>query len=64
MRVRRATSDDAEAFAALMASVCESYGFEREGVRRDHCRRRDGTLRSSLMMSLLLEAQSRPSGGT
>jgi RimJ/RimL family protein N-acetyltransferase len=32
-----------------------SAGFEVEGVRRDHYRRRDGSLRSALMMALLLE---------
>ena len=32
----------------------ERYGFEVEGTRRDHYRRRDGTLRSSLIMALLL----------
>ncbi|MGI8731018.1 MAG: GNAT family N-acetyltransferase [Solirubrobacteraceae bacterium] len=30
-------------------------GFEVEGVRRDHYRRRDGSLRSSQIMALLLE---------
>jgi RimJ/RimL family protein N-acetyltransferase len=30
-------------------------GFEEEGVRRNHYRRRDGTLRSSLIMARLLE---------
>jgi putative acetyltransferase len=44
-----------------------SFGFEIEGERRRHYRRRDGTLRSSLLMARLLEPeldQSRPSGGT
>lgn len=31
-----------------------SCGFEVEGIRRDHYRRRDGTLRSSQIMALLL----------
>ncbi|MEY2514739.1 MAG: [ribosomal protein S18]-alanine N-acetyltransferase [bacterium] len=30
------------------------HGFEVEGLRRDHYRRRDGSLRSSLIMALLL----------
>ena len=44
----------------------ESYGFEIEGERRLHYRRRDGTLRSSLIMARLFvdEDQSRPDGGT
>jgi RimJ/RimL family protein N-acetyltransferase len=59
-------------------ALYESCGFEREGERRDHYRRRDGSLRSSVIMARLLEreraaaaatatgaaAQSRPSGGT
>jgi RimJ/RimL family protein N-acetyltransferase len=32
----------------------ERFGFEVEGTRRDHYRRRDGSLRSSLMMARLL----------
>jgi len=36
-------------------ALYEAYGFETEGVRRDHYRRRDGSLRSSRMMALLLE---------
>lgn len=32
----------------------ERYGFEVEGLRRDHYRRRDGSLRSSLIMARLL----------
>ena len=32
----------------------ERFGFEVEGVRRDHYRRRDGTLRSAQLMALLL----------
>ena len=35
----------------------ERYGFAVEGLRRDHYRRRDGSLRSSLIMARLL---SRP----
>jgi RimJ/RimL family protein N-acetyltransferase len=35
-------------------ALYERYGFEVEGLRRDHYRRRDGTLRSSLIMALLL----------
>jgi len=31
----------------------EETGFEREGVRRKHLRRRDGTLRSTVIMSRL-----------
>jgi len=43
---------DNERAIALYAS----YGFEVEGLRRDHYRRKDGSLRSSLLMGLLLEA--------
>ncbi len=35
-------------------ALYEKFGFEVEGLRRDHYRRRDGTLRSSLIMALLL----------
>jgi RimJ/RimL family protein N-acetyltransferase len=49
-------------------SLYASYGFEVEGLRRDHYRRRDGSLRSSLIMARLLspaaEPQSRPGAGT
>jgi RimJ/RimL family protein N-acetyltransferase len=31
------------------------FGFEQEGLRRDHYRRRDGSLRSSLIMARLFE---------
>lgn len=31
-------------------------GFEQEGLRRDHYRRRDGSLRSSLLMARLFDA--------
>lgn len=42
---------DNEAAIALY----ESMGFEREGLRRDHYRRRDGTLRSAVLMARLFE---------
>jgi putative acetyltransferase len=49
-------------------SLYASYGFEVEGLRRNHYRRRDGSLRSSLIMARLLtppaERQSRPGAGT
>ncbi len=32
-----------------------AMGFEREGLRRDHYRRRDGSLRSALIMARLFE---------
>jgi putative acetyltransferase len=32
-----------------------SFGFEQEGLRRDHYRRRDGSLRSALIMARLFE---------
>jgi putative acetyltransferase len=32
----------------------EAFGFEVEGIRRDHYRRRDGSLRSAQLMALLL----------
>ncbi len=35
-------------------ALYESFGFEVEGVRRDHYRRRDGSLRSAQIMALLL----------
>jgi RimJ/RimL family protein N-acetyltransferase len=47
-------------------ALYESYGFEVEGERRRHYRRRDGTLRSSLIMAHLLETRAidraRPAG--
>jgi RimJ/RimL family protein N-acetyltransferase len=36
-----------------------SYGFEQEGVRRDHYRRNDGSLRSAVIMARLLREQAR-----
>jgi ribosomal protein S18 acetylase RimI-like enzyme len=39
---------------ARAIALYESAGFEAEGLRRDHYRRRDGTLRSALLMSRLL----------
>ncbi len=38
----------------------ERYGFAIEGTRRDHYRRRDGSLRSSLIMSRLLSGEREP----
>ncbi len=35
-------------------ALYERFGFEVEGVRRDHYRRRDGSLRSAQLMALLL----------
>jgi RimJ/RimL family protein N-acetyltransferase len=35
-------------------ALYEKSGFEVEGLRRDHYRRRDGSLRSSLLMALLM----------
>jgi putative acetyltransferase len=52
---------------ARAIALYEAYGFEIEGERRHHYRRRDGTLRSSLIMARLLEPerdQSRPGAGT
>jgi len=54
---------------ARAIALYESFGFEVEGERRRHYRRRDGTLRSSLIMARLLEpepepGQSRPGAGT
>ncbi len=45
-------------------SLYAGYGFAVEGLRRDHYRRRDGSLRSSLIMARLLAPQSRPGAGT
>lgn len=41
-------------------SLYERYGFEIEGTRRDHYRRQDGSLRSSVIMAKLLH----PARGT
>jgi RimJ/RimL family protein N-acetyltransferase len=38
-------------------ALYERFGFEVEGLRRDHYRRRDGSLRSSQIMALLLEGR-------
>jgi RimJ/RimL family protein N-acetyltransferase len=38
-------------------SLYERYGFEPEGLRRDHYRRRDGSLRSALIMARLLHRE-------
>lgn len=35
-------------------ALYERFGFEVEGVRRDHYRRSDGSLRSAVLMALLL----------
>ena len=39
---------------ARAIALYESFGFEVEGERREHYRRRDGTLRSSLIMARIL----------
>ena len=44
-------------------ALYERHGFEVEGLRRDHYRRRDGSLRSSLIMARRV-GQSRPGAGT
>ncbi len=36
-------------------ALYESIGFAREGLRRNHYRRRDGTLRSAVLMARLFE---------
>ena len=36
-------------------ALYESIGFEREGLRRNHYRRQDGSLRSALIMARLFE---------
>jgi ribosomal protein S18 acetylase RimI-like enzyme len=36
-------------------SLYRSLGFEQEGVRRDHHRRQDGSLRSALLMARLFD---------
>jgi RimJ/RimL family protein N-acetyltransferase len=52
---------------ARAIALYEAFGFEVEGERRRHYRRRDGTLRSTFIMARLLEDegdQSRPGAGT
>jgi putative acetyltransferase len=50
---------------ARAIALYETFGFEVEGERRAHYRRRDGTLRSSILMARLLPGdQSRPGAGT
>jgi RimJ/RimL family protein N-acetyltransferase len=44
---------------ARAISVYASAGFEVEGLRRNHYRRRDGRLRSALLMARLLQADNR-----
>jgi RimJ/RimL family protein N-acetyltransferase len=39
---------------ARAIALYERFGFEVEGIRRDHYRRKDGTLRSVQLMALLL----------
>ncbi len=39
---------------ARAIALYEAFGFQTEGVRRDHYRRRDGSLRSAQIMALLL----------
>ena len=39
---------------ARAIALYERYGFEVEGLRRDHYRRHDGSLRSALLMARLL----------
>jgi RimJ/RimL family protein N-acetyltransferase len=46
---------------ARAIALYEKFGFEVEGLRRDHYRRDDGSLRSSLLMALLLDDQPRSS---
>lgn len=48
-------TDNARAIALYVRA-----GFQVEGIRRDHYRRRDGTLRSTLLMACLLEGCGEP----
>jgi [ribosomal protein S18]-alanine N-acetyltransferase len=41
-------------------ALYRATGFEEEGLRRDHHRRRDGSLRSTLLMARLFEAPGGP----
>lgn len=43
-------------------ALYERLGFEREGLRRDHYRRADGGLQSSLIMARLFPDPGRPDG--
>ena len=43
---------------ARAIALYASAGFEVEGLRRNHYRRRDGSLRSALLMSRLLDIAS------
>jgi RimJ/RimL family protein N-acetyltransferase len=45
-------------------ALYERFGFEVEGIRRDHYRRRDGSLRSAQLMALLLDQSRLPDAGT
>jgi RimJ/RimL family protein N-acetyltransferase len=44
---------------ARAISVYASAGFDVEGLRRDHYRRRDGHLHSALLTARLLHADNR-----
>ena len=48
-----------EAFPDNEAAIAlyRSFGFEQEGLRRDHYRRSDGSLRSALIMARLFPAR-------
>jgi RimJ/RimL family protein N-acetyltransferase len=43
-------------------TLYSSAGFETEGLRRDHYRRQDGTLRSAVIMALLLTHSTQEAG--